>query len=101
MEAVAAEQRISAPQPLVEMTGAAAELWNDQEDFEFFFNGLSLEISYPDTDGSAANTPSCFTNVQIHVGISNPPERINSMPLPFPTTPGSSRWSKRSVPLVR
>ena len=37
---LAAQQRIAVPQPLDEMIGAAAELWDDEEDFDRFIRGI-------------------------------------------------------------
>lgn len=36
LDELAAEQRIAVPQALDEMIGAAAELWDDDEDFDLF-----------------------------------------------------------------
>ena len=36
----AAEQGIAVPQPLDEMIGAAAALWDDDEDFDRFVQGI-------------------------------------------------------------
>ena len=37
---LAAEQRVMIPQPMEEMIGAAAELWDDEEDFQRFVEGI-------------------------------------------------------------
>lgn len=40
LDEIAAQQGVSVPQPLDEMVGAAANLWEDDEDFNRFLQGL-------------------------------------------------------------
>lgn len=40
MEELAREQGIAAPRPLDEVMGAAADLWDGEEDFERFVKGI-------------------------------------------------------------
>ena len=40
IDELAARQGITVPQPLDDLIGAAAELWNDDEDFDRFVRGV-------------------------------------------------------------
>ncbi|MCY4076287.1 MAG: hypothetical protein OXH04_12760 [Acidobacteria bacterium] len=40
VDEIAAQQGVSVPQPLDDMIGAAANLWNDDEDFNRFLQGI-------------------------------------------------------------
>ena len=41
IDELAAQQGITVPQPLGEMVGAAAELWDDEEDCDRFVQGIN------------------------------------------------------------
>ncbi len=60
LDEIAAQQGVSVPQPLDEMVGAAANLWDDDEDFNRFLRGLrdrrgivdlTMRISVPEALG--------------------------------------------------
>ncbi|MCY4028231.1 MAG: hypothetical protein OXH75_18195 [Acidobacteria bacterium] len=60
LDEIAAQQGVSVPQPLDEMVGVAANLWDDDEDFNRFLRGLrdrrgivdlTMRISVPEALG--------------------------------------------------
>ena len=83
IDEIAAQQGVSVPQPLDDMIGAAANLWDDDEDFARFLQGIR--------DGRMT--------VDLTKRISDPQAQLDYRGAPPPRQVRDARWrlSKRTA----